>query len=86
MRGFAESMESGAEWPQAMVEAGLPRIFVLCIFLLSYTGSLHQGSSDIDALELFAGDRMLTRALQRRCLVVVGGVDNLCLLQHEPFI
>lgn len=48
-----------------MLEAGLPRAFVLCMFLLSYTAGIHQGQSDLDAVEMFAGDRSVTSALQR---------------------
>ena len=49
-----------------MLDRGLPKVIVLAMVLLSITDGLHTGLSDIDSLELFAGDRAVTRAL-RRC-------------------
>lgn len=49
-----------------MLDRGLPKVIVLAMVLLSITEGLYAGPADIDSLELFAGDRAVTRGL-RRC-------------------
>ena len=51
-----------------MVEdAHLPKVLVLVMCLIARTSNIYQGpEGDLDALELFAGDRAITRALRKR--------------------
>ena len=49
-----------------MLADGIPKVLVLALVLLSITDNIYGGPADLDAIELFAGDRAVTRAL-RRC-------------------
>ena len=53
-----------AAWVQPLLAAGLPPNFVLCVFLLVLLTNITQ-RRDLDALELFAGDRSCTLGLRR---------------------
>ena len=49
-----------------MLADGIPKVLVLALVLLSITDNIYNGPADLDAVELFAGDRAVTRALRRR--------------------
>jgi hypothetical protein len=55
-----------AAWVRPIIAAGLPPNFVLCLLLLSLLANI-SSCRDLDALELFAGDRSCTLALRRPC-------------------
>ena len=56
-----------AAWVRPIIAAGLPPNFVLCLLLLSLLANISP-CRDLDALELFAGDRSCTLALRRPCV------------------
>jgi hypothetical protein len=49
----------------AMLAAGLPRVWILILLLMHVTDNLAKGM-DLHAIELFAGDRSVSRALSRQ--------------------
>lgn len=62
--GCCASAVMEEEWPQAMVRAGMPKSFVLVLLLMSHCSNIRQGQADLQAVELFAGDRAITSSLR----------------------
>ena len=66
-RAFACASCCQAAWAMTLLAAGLPREFVLALLLVSQCRGLSCHAASFDAVELFAGDRSVTRALRRPC-------------------